>query len=136
MRKTKQCIDVQCPIQFTLKLIGNKWSILILRELFRGDRRTHELLDALPGISTKTLTGRLREMEFYGIVSRRVYAEIPPHVEYSITEKGRAIETVMEALHQVGTQWLEQDPCDCPLDQASTSKRTHQYVVLGDGLRA
>jgi DNA-binding HxlR family transcriptional regulator len=117
MVNAKQCSEFQCPIQFTLDLIGNKWAILILRELFSRDRRTHEFLDALPGISTKTLTIRLRELEHYGLVERRVYAEIPPRVEYSLTEKGRQIQPVMAALHQVGSQWLEQDVCACPLDR-------------------
>ncbi|HEY9645936.1 MAG TPA: helix-turn-helix domain-containing protein [Chroococcidiopsis sp.] len=115
MNPTPACVDSQCPIQFTLDRIGNKWSILLLRELFAGDRRTHELLDALAGISTKTLTVRLRELEAYGLVHRQVYAEIPPHVEYSLTAKGRAIQPVMAALHQVGSLWLEQDACHCPL---------------------
>jgi DNA-binding HxlR family transcriptional regulator len=110
-----QCLDIQCPIQFVLDLLGNKWSILVLRELFSGDRRTHELLSALPGISTKTLMQRLRELQAQGLVERRIYAEIPPHVEYSITPKGCQIQPVMVALHQVGSQWLNQDQCDCPL---------------------
>ena len=96
-------------------LLDNKWSILVLRELFGGTRRTYELLAALPGISTKTLTQRLRELEAQGLVERRVYAKIPPHVEYSLTPKGRQIQPVMAALHQVGSQWLEQESCICPL---------------------
>ncbi|MBF2078112.1 MAG: helix-turn-helix transcriptional regulator [Synechococcales cyanobacterium T60_A2020_003] len=111
------CADVRCPIQFVVDLLGNKWSILVLRELFGGDRRTHELLDALPGISTKTLTQRLRELESYGLVERRVYAEIPPRVEYSLTAKGREIKPILGALHEVGSRWLEQEPCICPLQE-------------------
>jgi DNA-binding HxlR family transcriptional regulator len=116
MLEVNQCVETQCPIQFTLDLLGNKWSILVLRELFGGDRRTHELLKALPGISTKTLTQRLRELEAQGLVDRRIYAEIPPRVEYSLTPKGRQIQPVMAALHAVGSLWLEQDPCVCPLN--------------------
>jgi DNA-binding HxlR family transcriptional regulator len=115
MRETEPCRDIQCPIQFVVDLIGNKWAILLLRELFTGDRRTHELLEALPGISTKILTQRLRELERHGLVERRVYAEVPPHVEYSLTAKGRQIQPVMAALHQVGSQWLNQETCVCPL---------------------
>lgn len=107
-----------CPIQFVVELLGNKWSILILRELFLEKRRTNELLAALPGISTKTLTQRLREMEHHGLVKRDVYPEIPPHVEYSLTVKGRELQPVMAALHQVGLQWLAQDHCVCPLTEA------------------
>ena len=73
MLDVSQCSEIQCPIQFVVDLLGNKWSILILRELFGSERRrTHELLTALPGISTKTLTQRLRELEAHGIVDRRV----------------------------------------------------------------
>jgi DNA-binding HxlR family transcriptional regulator len=110
-----QCSEIKCPIQFVVDLLDNKWSILVLRELFGGDRRTHELLNALPGISTKTLTQRLRELEAQGIVDRRIYAEIPPRVEYSLTPKGRQIQPVMAALHQVGSRWLEQESCMCPM---------------------
>lgn len=76
--ETEQCLAFQCPIQFVVDLIGNKWTILVLRELFTGDRRTHELLEALSGISTKILTQRLRELEHHDLVERRVYAEVPP----------------------------------------------------------
>jgi DNA-binding HxlR family transcriptional regulator len=116
MLEANSCIETQCPIQFVLDLLGNKWSILLLRELFMSDRRTHELLIALPGISTKTLTQRLRELEAQGLIERRIYAEIPPRVEYSLTLKGRQMQPVMSALHQVGSQWLEQEPCLCPLE--------------------
>jgi DNA-binding HxlR family transcriptional regulator len=115
MLEANSCLEIKCPIQFVLDLLDNKWSILVLRELFGGDRRTHELLAALSGISTKTLTQRLRELEAQGLVERRVYAEIPPRVEYSLTPKGRQIQPVMAALHQVGSQWLEQESCVCPL---------------------
>jgi DNA-binding HxlR family transcriptional regulator len=98
MLEVNQCVETQCPIQFTLDLLGNKWSILVLRELFGGDRRT------------------LRELEAQGLVDRRIYAEIPPRVEYSLTPKGRQIQPVMAALHAVGSLWLEQDPCVCPLN--------------------
>jgi DNA-binding HxlR family transcriptional regulator len=115
MVEVNLCLDVQCPIQFVLDLLGNKWSILVLRELFRRDQRTYELLAALPGISTKTLTQRLRELETQGLIERRIYAEIPPHVEYSLTAKGRQLRPVLAALHEVGSQWLEQEACACPL---------------------
>ncbi|MBD1926211.1 helix-turn-helix transcriptional regulator [Trichocoleus sp. FACHB-90] len=117
MLDISQCKEGKCPIQFTLDLIGSKWAIVILRELFTGNRRTHELLEALSGISTKTLMMRLRELEEYGLVQRRVYAEVPPHVKYSLTEKGREIQPVMTALNQVRSRWLQRESCACPLDQ-------------------
>jgi DNA-binding HxlR family transcriptional regulator len=115
MLETDRCLEIKCPIEFVVDLLGNKWSILILRELFASHRRTHELLAALPKISTKTLTQRLRELEALGLVDRRVYAEIPPHVEYSLTSKGRQIKPVMVALSEVGLQWLDRKSCVCPL---------------------
>lgn len=117
MSEKNLCVEptYQCPIQFVLDLLGNKWAILVLKELFTGDRRTNELLKALPGISTKTLTVRLRELEKHGLVERRVYAEIPPHVEYSLTAKGQQIQPIIAAMHNVGSQWLGQDNCTCPI---------------------
>ena len=122
MSDVNQCLEVQCPIQFVVNLLGNKWSILVIRELFGGDRRTHELLAALPGISTKTLTQRLRQLEAEGLVERRIYAEIPPRVEYSLTIKGRQVQPVMTALHEVGSLWLNQATCVCPMtDRTATA---------------
>jgi DNA-binding HxlR family transcriptional regulator len=122
MHESIQCLEVRCPIQFTLEIIGSKWAILILRELFVGSRRTHEFLEALPGISTKTLTARLRELERYGLVNRRVYPEVPPRVEYSLTPKGREMQPVMTALKQLGEQWLQQDACPCPMETSGAFK--------------
>lgn len=96
----------QSPLQFAISVVGNKWAILILNELFTGKRRTNEFLSALPGISTKTLTARLRELERCGLVERRVFPEVPPRVEYSLTTKGQKVQPVMQALHQVGQYWL------------------------------
>jgi DNA-binding HxlR family transcriptional regulator len=115
MTQSNSCLDAQCPIQFVLDILDSKWSILILRELFVGDRRTNDFLAALPGISTKTLTQRLRELEQHQLVHRQSYAEVPPRVVYSLTEKGRELQPIMAALHQVGQTWLEQEQCACPL---------------------
>lgn len=93
-----------------------------------GDRRTHELCKALPGISTKTLTQRLRTLEEHGIVKRRVYAEVPPRVEYSLTAKGHQIKPVFVALYDVGQLWLEQDECDCPGRVERTSSDDYEIV--------
>lgn len=103
-------------------LLGNKWSILVLRELFGGDRRPCELLTAIRGISTKSLMQRLRELEAHGLVDRRIYAEIPPHVEYSLTPKGQQIKPILASLHQLGTQWLDQEPCICVLTDSLADK--------------
>jgi DNA-binding HxlR family transcriptional regulator len=104
--------QMHCPIYHVLSHSGNKWAILILRELFQGNRRTNEFLAALPGISTKTLTARLRELERYGLVTRTVFPEVPPRVEYALTAKGREIQPIMAALSQVGHHWMVQQPAD------------------------
>ncbi len=122
---TVECLQFQCPIQHVVDILGSKWSIVILRELWSGDRRTHELLSALPGISSKTLTVRLRNLEEHGIVERRAYAEVPPRVEYVLTEKGREMQPVLNALHQVGQQWLAQDRCVCPVQSNPTVLLEH-----------
>jgi DNA-binding HxlR family transcriptional regulator len=118
MSNLSQYLDLECPVQFALAIIGSKWAILILRELFSGSRRTHEFLSALPGISTKTLTARLRELESHGLVERRVFPEVPPRVEYSLTSKGRQVQPVMAALQVVGQQWMGQSVRSYPVDIA------------------
>ncbi len=112
---TQNCLQTQCPIQFVLDLLGSKWSILILRELWTQNRRTHELIKALPGISTKTLTSRLRYLEANGLVERKVYPEVPPRVEYTLTAKGQELQPVFTALYRVGQRWLDQETSDCPI---------------------
>lgn len=106
MPPTPTSPHLDCPIHLVLSYIGSKWAILILKELFHGNRRTNEFLSALPGISTKTLTARLRELERNGLIKRTVFPEVPPRVEYSLTQKGREVQPIMSALHQVGEQWL------------------------------
>lgn len=113
------CLQNVCPIQTVLEVLSSKWSVLILRELFSHKCRTHELLEALPGISSKTLTARLRELEVQGLLERTVYPEIPPHVEYCLTEKGQELRPVMLALKQVGEQWLGKKTCSCPVEGKS-----------------
>lgn len=106
---------LDCPVYLVLSYIGSKWAILILQELFQGSRRTNEFLSALPGISTKTLTARLRELESYGLVKRTVFPEVPPRVEYALTAKGREVQPIMAALNQVGEHWLVHSPSDRPV---------------------
>lgn len=119
--KNPQCLEIKCPIQYVVEILDSKWSIMILRELFAQARRTHELQTALVGISTKTLTQTLRKLEAHGLITRTVYAEVPPRVEYTMTVKGRELQPLMAALHQVGSQWLDQDPCVCALVEAEQS---------------
>ena len=100
-----------CPIALTARIIGNKWTPLIVRDLVRGDRRFSELERSLAGISPKTLSERLKALEGARIVARRCYAEVPPRVEYSLTEKGRALVPVIESMRAYGAAWLR-DECD------------------------
>lgn len=129
MLNIDDCLTSQCPIQFVLDILGSKWSILILRELWEHERRTHELLKALPGVSSKTLTVRLRSLEEHGLVVRRVYAEVPPRVEYAITAKGKELQPVITALHQVGQRWVQQDSCVCPLTADTAQAQPMEFLT-------
>jgi DNA-binding HxlR family transcriptional regulator len=113
---------LDCPVHLVLSYIGSKWAILILQELFDGSRRTNEFLSALPGISTKTLTARLRELESYGLVKRTVFPEVPPRVEYSLTAKGQEVQPIMAALNEVGQHWLMHSPDSQPTNLYNTRK--------------
>lgn len=93
--------DKTC-ITKTLKIIGSKWTILILRELCDGTKRFGELQKALTGISPKTLSQRLKELERDKIIKKRIFAEIPLHVEYSLTPRGQSLRQVIEKIREWG----------------------------------
>lgn len=97
-----------CPVETTLTLISDKWKILILRDLRNGTQRFGELKKSVSGISQKVLTSNLRQMETSGLVRREVYAEVPPKVEYSLTDLGRSLEPVLEAMETWGLQYKAQ----------------------------
>ncbi|NJL80935.1 MAG: helix-turn-helix transcriptional regulator [Richelia sp. RM2_1_2] len=99
---------VSCEVETTLKLIGGRWKVLIIRELLSGVKRFGELQRALLGITQKMLTQQLREMEEHGIVHRKVYAEIPPKVEYSLTPLGESLQPILQAMHEWGVKHLHQ----------------------------
>jgi DNA-binding HxlR family transcriptional regulator len=94
-----------CPVERTANVIGGKWTLLILRDLFDGTKRFGELRASLTGISPKMLTEKLRILEQDGIVMRKIYPEVPPRVEYSLTERGQTLGTIIEAMREWGTQW-------------------------------
>ncbi|MEG6569269.1 helix-turn-helix domain-containing protein [Thermoanaerobacterium thermosaccharolyticum] len=96
-----------CPVETTLSLIGNKWKILILRELLKGTKRFNELKKAIDSISQKVLTQQLRSMEEDGLVKRKVYAEVPPKVEYSLTELGISLKPILDSMYLWGEQYKE-----------------------------
>lgn len=93
-----------CPVAAALDVLDGKWTILVIRDLLGGTRRFGELRVSLGAISPKTLTDRLRSLEAQGIVERRMYAEIPPRVEYSLTARGRTLEPVLAALGRWGSE--------------------------------
>ncbi len=91
-----------CPVETTLMLIGDKWKVLILRDLLPGTKRFGELKKSIGAVSQKVLTAQLRDMEEKGLVNRRVYAEVPPRVEYSLTEVGRSLKPILDAMWDWG----------------------------------
>jgi DNA-binding HxlR family transcriptional regulator len=97
----------QCPAERTLDIIGGRWKVLILWQLFPGERRFSELFRALAGITQKMLTQQLRELEKDGIVHRQVYPQIPPKVEYSLTPVGESLRPVVDAMCEWGLRQRE-----------------------------
>lgn len=94
-----------CSVETTLMLIGDKWKVLILRDLMSGTKRFGELKKSIGSISQKVLTSQLRDMEEKGLVLRTVYAEVPPRVEYTLTETGYSLKPVLNAMWQWGEDY-------------------------------
>lgn len=91
-----------CPVETTLTLISDKWKVLIIRDLMPGTKRFGELKRSIGGVSQKVLTSQLRQMEESGLLRRTVYPEMPPRVEYTLTELGYSLKPVLEALQDWG----------------------------------
>lgn len=87
-----------CPVETTLTIISDKWKVLILRDLMTGTKRFGELKKSIGNVSQKVLTSQLRQMEESGVVSRKVYPEVPPRVEYSLTDLGRSLKPILDAM--------------------------------------
>lgn len=96
-----------CPIETTITLIGSKWKVLILRDLFDGTKRFSELKKNLSGVSQKVLTTQLRDLESCSLINRKVYPEVPPRVEYSLTSTGQSLKPVLEALEHWGKEYTK-----------------------------
>lgn len=96
----------ECPVERALQVMEGRWATLIVRELLGGTKRFGQLRAALTGVSPKTLTDRLRHLEAGGILTRRVYAEVPPRVEYQLTERGRRLEPILLAMWAWGHEDL------------------------------
>ena len=95
----------ECPVATTVQLIGNKWKLLILRNLLVCPWRFNELMKSLEGISQKVLTDSLRSMESDGIITRTVYPEVPPRVEYALSELGESMRPILDAMQAWGTEY-------------------------------
>jgi len=106
--KTQSTYQISCTVEATLKVIGGRWKVLILRELFQGVKRFGELHRALNGITQKMLTQQLREMEQDGIIHREVYLQVPPKVEYSLTDLGKTLQPILDAMHTWGIRYLNE----------------------------
>lgn len=96
---------ISCPVETTLGIIGGRWKVLVLHELLGGVRRFNELDRNLPGISNRTLSRQLRELEADGVVHRKVYREVPPKVEYRLSKLGQSLEPILRAMHDWGESY-------------------------------
>ena len=94
-----------CPVETTLTLIGDKWKVLILRDLMPGTKRFGELKKSIGSVSQKVLTAQLRDMEKSGLIDRKVYAEVPPRVEDSLTELGQSLKPILDAMRNWGENY-------------------------------
>ena len=103
MISNKKILD--CPVATTINLIGNKWKLLIIRDLLASTRRFGELRKNLEGISQRVLTQNLRELENDGLIKRKVYAEVPPRVEYSLNELGRSLLPIISTIADWGNNY-------------------------------
>ena len=94
-----------CPVETTLTLIGDKWKVLILSDLLPGTKRFGELKKSIGSVSQKVLTAQLRDMENSGLLTRTVYAEVPPRVEYSLTDLGKSLKPILNAMWTWGEEY-------------------------------
>ena len=94
-----------CPVETTLTLISDKWKVLILRDLLQGTKRFGELKKSIGTVSQKVLTAQLRDMEDKGLLTRKVYAEVPPRVEYTLTETGYSLKQILDSMVSWGTDY-------------------------------
>ena len=98
-----------CPVETTLMLIGDNWKVLILRDLMPGTKRFGELKKSIGSVSQKVLTAQLRDMEERGLLTRKVYAEVPPRVEYTLTDLGYSLKPVLDAMKNWGEEYKAQN---------------------------
>ena len=94
-----------CPVEMTLQLIGDKWKVLIIRDLLDGTKRFNELMRSVTGITQNVLTSNLRSMENDGLLTRKVYPEVPPKVEYTLTATGYSLKPILDSMVAWGTEY-------------------------------
>lgn len=109
-----------CPVEATLSLISDKWKVLILRDLLTGTKRFGELKKSIGSISQKVLTSNLRAMEDDGLIVRQVFAEVPPRVEYTLTERGESLRPVVDAMRA----WGEEHQAELAAEEAAKEQAT------------
>jgi len=110
MTKTEQSRkQYQCPVEATMDVIGGKWKIIIIHHLISETRRFSELRRLIPQVTQRMLTSQLRELESNGIVHREVYPQVPPKVEYSLTEFGQTLESVLLVMHDWGDEFIKKE---------------------------
>lgn len=110
-----------CPVCRTAEIICGKWTLLVIRDLAEGERRFCELERSLEGISPRTLSLRLRALEDQGIVVRHTFPEVPPRVEYALTEKGEALVPLIEDMRSYGRRWLGAENCESESPQLAAA---------------
>lgn len=107
MRHKRYDCNFGCPVEACLEVIGGKWKGVVLFHLLGGTKRFNELRRLIPGVTQRMLTRQLRELEDDGIVARKIYPEVPPKVEYSLTEFGRTLESLLHHLREWGSASLD-----------------------------
>jgi DNA-binding HxlR family transcriptional regulator len=113
-------VDETCPVCRTADIVCGKWTLLLVRELAAGTSRFCELERELSGISPRTLSLRLRALEEEAIVERHTFAEVPPRVEYALTEKGRALLPIIDDMRRYGSTWLCEDDAEASTASAQS----------------
>ena len=115
-------LDTNCPVCRTAEIISGKWTLLIIRDLASSSLRFCELERSLEGISPRTLSLRLRALEAQGVLERRTYPEVPPRVEYALTDKGKALVPLIEYMRTYGKRWLPSDGKPAPSSGAERAQ--------------